>query len=78
MKNPIFEYFYISLGIVLSVISVLFLHKFVTNLEVDLEFLSSSFDEWTLFVPYLLLGLVSGLTGIPLFFNSLRKISAQK
>jgi hypothetical protein len=78
MKNPFFEYFSLSLGIILSVLSVFFLHKFVQNIEIDLEFLSSSFDEFSIFGPYLFLGLVSGFTGIPLFLKSITVITNKK
>ena len=78
MKNPIIEYFSLSLGIILSILSVFFLHKFVQNIEIDFEFLSSSFDEFSIFGPYLLLGLVSGFTGIPLFFKAITAITNKK
>lgn len=78
MKNPIIEYFSLSLGIMLSILSVFFLHKFVQNIEIDLEFLSSSFDEFSIFGPYLFLGLASGFTGIPLFFKTITEITNKK
>lgn len=78
MKNPIIEYFPLSLGIILSILSVFFLHKFVQNIEIDMEFLLLTFDDFSIFAPYLILGLLSGFIGIPLFFKSAKSLGNQK
>ena len=71
--NVFKKYAILSLGILLSTLSVLFLKRFVGALELDLEFIFESIENWMEFSPYLLIGLLLGFVGIPLFMVGLEK-----
>lgn len=64
----------LSIGSVLVLFGVLMLHKGVTVMDLDFEFISESLSGWTEFTPYLLTGFVSGFFGFSLFFSSLGRL----
>ena len=64
----------LSSGAVLILLSVLFLHKGVSVMDLDFEFIAESFSDWSIYTPYLLIGLVSGFFGFNLFFTGLSNV----
>ena len=69
----IIKHLKLSFGVILSLLCVLFLVQFVRMLEIDFEFLESSFDNWSELLPNLFLGIITGLIGIPLVIESLKE-----
>ena len=65
----------LSIGGMLVLFGILMLHKGVTVMDLDLEFIAESLAAWTEFTPYLLLGFMSGFFGFSLFFTSLAKLN---
>lgn len=65
----------ISIGSILVLFGVLMLHKGITVMDLDFEFIAESLSAWTEFTPYLLLGFVSGFFGFSLFFTSLTRLN---
>jgi hypothetical protein len=65
----------LSLGAVLILFGILMLHKGVTVMDLDLEFIGESLSGWTEFLPYLLLGFATGYFGFSLFFASLGRLN---
>ena len=63
-----------SIGAVIVLFGILMLHKGVTVMELDFEFISDSLGEWAEFTPYLLVGFVSCFLGFMLFFSALVKV----
>jgi hypothetical protein len=70
----IIKHLKLSLGVILSLLCVLFLVQFVKMMEIDFEFLDSSLDNWSEFLPNLLLGIITGVIGIPLVIENLKKL----
>ena len=70
----IIKHLKLSFGVILSLLCVLFLVQFVRMLEIDFEFLESSFDNWSELLPNLFLGIITGLIGIPLVIESLKEL----
>ena len=67
------NHYKLSSGAVLILLSVLFLHKGVSVMDLDFEFISESLSSWTMYTPYLFIGLVAGFFGFNLFFTGLSK-----
>lgn len=65
----------LSIGAVMVLFGILMLHKGVTVMDLDFEFIAESLSAWTEFTPYLLLGFISGFFGFSLFFASLIKLN---
>lgn len=65
----------LSIGAILVLFGVLMLHKGITIMDLDLEFVAESLSAWTEFTPYLFLGFVSGFIGFALFFSSLARLN---
>lgn len=65
----------LSIGSVLILFGILMLHKGVTVMDLDFEFIVESLGAWTEFTPYLLLGFISGFFGFSLFFTSLAQFN---
>lgn len=65
----------LSIGGVLVLFGILMLHKGITVMDLDFEFIAESLSSWTEFTPYLLLGFLSGFVGFSLFFTSLAKLN---
>ncbi len=70
----IIKHLKLSIGVILSLLCVLFLVQFVKMMEIDFEFLDSSFDNWSELLPNLLLGIITGVVGIPLVIENLKKL----
>lgn len=68
----------LSIGSVLVLFGVLMLHKGISIMDLDFEFVSESLSTWTEFTPYLLLGFASGFCGFVLFFASLANLNNEK
>ena len=68
----IIKHLKLSFGVILSLLCVLFLVQFVRMLEIDFEFLASSFENWSELLPNLILGFISGVIGIPLVIENLK------
>ena len=67
------SHYKLSSGAVLILLSVLFLHKGVSVMDLDFEFIAESFSNWTMYTPYIAIGLLSGFFGFNLFFTGLSK-----
>lgn len=65
----------LSIGGILVLFGVLMLHKGVTIMDLDFEFITESLSTWTEFTPYLLIGFISGFLGFSLFFTSLARLN---
>lgn len=67
----------ISLGVIASILSVLFMAESVQLMDLSLDYISESLDNWAEFLPYLVLGIVMGLIGIPTFIYGLSKLQTE-
>ena len=61
------KYLPASFGMVLSILSVLFLTEYVDY--IDFSDFGGIFDEW----PFLVVGIVFGLIGVPMFLHGIGK-----
>lgn len=66
-----------SSGSVFAVISILFLHKFVELIDLDLEFMLESLEDWSEFTPYLVVGIFVGLPGFYMFYKGLSGLNRE-
>ncbi len=62
--------FPITIGIILSIVCVLFISEFVKSVDFeDLEYVSDT-------LPYLCIGVISGLIGIPTFLYGVERMGS--
>lgn len=76
MKSQYMQFVPITIGFILSVLCIFFLSAFVSILDLDPEAILDTIENWQEIIPYLIFGIVSGFTGIPLFLIGLSKIEA--
>jgi hypothetical protein len=62
---------WMSVGVVLIILGVMFLSKFVSHFDPDFEFLSDTLEDLYFALPHLLLGSILGILGSYLFLSNL-------
>lgn len=74
MKRIFLQSIPISIGVVFSIFCVLFLTASIQYMDISILYLSESFHNWDVFLPYIILGVISGLIGVPAFIYGLSKL----